>query len=346
MNKPKIVVISILSILVLGIFIAIYSMTGSSSDDVESQSTVPTVKAKDKFTYEDMMKYREEDKRKDDSRARINIQGDSIFDDTLIFKIAGSEQGLFDDNQISMFETNNSSDNTPQEIEPYTPPKRTNSATSAPSRGTRNRSNDDLYNTDTYRRSYEEIRAQNYEESVPAQSISSPIEQEQPKERRRRDGFIGSSSSSSKNLSGVPVKVFGDQIIESGESIKLRITKETTIGSTRIPRNSIAYGVVSQAQNRMNIAVSEIQVNGRSVSVNLSAYDASDGMAGLKVSHQQMNMDNDNMKNQAGEEVLRATGVSSLPVIGSLSRGAKDLLTRRKSTNSIIVNNNYRLILK
>src|SRR5690606_34495438 len=102
------------------------------------------------------------------------------------------------------------------------------------------------------------------------------------------------------------------------ESVKLRVTKETKLNGSTIPKNSIAYGVVSRGQNRLNITVSSIQSGGRNIPVNLNAYDATDGMAGLKVSQQAFDNTTDNIKSQAGEEVLSATGISSLPVIGML----------------------------
>lgn len=338
MNKPKIIVISIISILVLGLFIVIYKtfIVDDKTDQKISQSTVPKLKAKEKFTYEDMMKYREANG-KTNSRAKINIEGDTIVTDTLNFKIAGEGQGLFGDSEDF---DDNAFIPVEEEIVPRSYSSSSNSGGGGRSTSTRRVSNNDLYNTQDYADAYEEIRNQN--DPVTQQLDIQP--EEEPR-RRRREGFIGSSTSKSA-LGGVNVIVFGDQVIEAGESLKLRVTNDSKINGVTIPRNSIAYGVVSRGQNRLNIVVSSIQAGGKSIPVNLTAYDATDGMAGLKVTQQEVDYTTDNMKSQAGDEVLNATGVTSLPVIGMLGRGAKELLTRRKTTNSVIVGNNYQLILK
>lgn len=345
-KKGKVIGICVISILILGVFIVIYKgfIANESQDTESSQTTVPKVKAKEKFTYEDMMKYREADDRKN-GRAMINIDSNATID-TLNFKLADEGTSLFSDSDPI-------EDNafTPVQEEKVYPAPKTASKSYVgytpkhPSGSSRN----DLYNVDAYRESYNEIRTQNEPQSqlnnYPSTTASAEPQTEVPT-RRRREGFIGSSGSKAGIGTGVSVIVFGDQVIESGESVKLRVTKETKLNGSTIPKNSIAYGVVSRGQNRLNITVSSIQSGGRNIPVNLNAYDATDGMAGLKVSQQAFDNTTDNIKSQAGEEVLSATGISSLPVIGMLGRGAKDLLTRRKSNNSIIVTNNYQLILK
>ncbi|MGO1245458.1 MAG: conjugative transposon protein TraM [Sphingobacterium sp.] len=350
MNKPKIIVISVISILVLAFFLIIYKafIADDSPETKVSQSTVPKLKPKEKFTYEDMMKYREANN-KSVGRAKINIQGDTLID-TLNFKISEEGSSLFANSEDIEEE-----DITPLEEE--TP--RYNSASNNSGGGGHNsytptRSNtptkstkDDLYNTQAYTDAYEEIKHQNEAEQQSETYSSDPISEpkDEPK-RRRREGFIGGSTSSKSTGGGVNVIVFGDQLIDQGESLKLRVTNNAKVNGVSIARNSIAYGVVSKAQNRLNITVTSIQSGGKSIPVSLTAYDATDGMAGLKVTQQEVDYSTENMKSQAGEEILSATGVTSLPIIGSLGRGAKDLLTRRKTTTSIVVGANYKLILK
>lgn len=350
MNKPKIIVISVISILVLAFFLVIYkAFIADDSDESQiSQSTVPKLKPKEKFTYEDMMRYREANDKKL-GRAKINIQGDTLID-TLNFKISEEGSGLFadsndiDEEAFTFLEEDgpryNSASNND---EGYSQNSYTPSRSSTPTRST----NQDLYNTQAYADAYDEIKSQNDPELQQETYSSDPITEpkEEPK-RRRREGFIGGSVNNKATGNGVNVIVFGDQLIDQGESLKLRVTNDAKINGVSISRNSIAYGVVSKAQNRLNITVTSIQSGGRNIPVSLTAYDATDGMAGLKVTQQEVNYSTENMKSQAGEEILSATGVTSLPIIGSLGRGAKDLLTRRKTTTSIVVGGNYKLILK
>jgi|GEM_PF-1809353 len=345
-KKGKVIGICVISILILGVFITIYKgfIAGDSADTASVQSTVPTVKAKEKFTYQDMMKYREGDDKKN-GRAMINIDSNATID-TLNFKLAGEGASLFSDS-----DPKEENAFTPVEEEKVYPAPKSSSKSYVgytpknPSGSSRN----DLYNVDAYRESYNEIKTQNEPQpqsnNYTSTNLSSEPQTEVPT-RRRREGFIGSSGSKVGIGTGISVIVFGDQMIESGESVKLRVTNEAQVNGTTIPKNSIAYGVVSRGQNRLNIVVSSIQSGSKNIPVNLNAYDATDGMAGLKVSQQAIDNTTDNIKSQAGDEVLSATGISSLPVIGMLGRGAKDLLTRRKSNNSIIVTNNYQLVLK
>lgn len=349
MNKPKVIVISIICILILCACFTVYKFY-IADDDVSTsitESTVPKLKSKEKFTYQDMMSYRENGENTV-NRAKINIQSDTLID-TLNFKIieAEAEEGLFSNSQ----EEQNSSSPVPriEKESKYTANYYSDESSNRASRKapTKRTSNNDLYNTETYTSAYNEITNRNVSNDPPIQS-SLDAKEQMPVElsRRRREGFIGSSNNTRSQGKSIDVIVFGDQVIDQGESLKLRVTNNANINGVSISRNSIAYGIVSKAQNRLNISVSSIQSGGKNIPVNLTAYDATDGMAGLKVAQQEINHTSDNLKNQTGDDILNATGITSLPIIGTIGRGAKDLLTRRKTTTSIVVGNNYKLILK
>lgn len=341
MNKNKMLIISIMGVFALVIFIAIYSMVGSGDDKSTPDtqiSSVPVVKAQDKFTYQDMMKYRENNE-DNLSKGTINVQADTTAD-TLNFKIAGMSDGLFSEDQ----ENDESIEiaDSPQPEPNYAieeKPKR--NYTSNNSKPTRPKTND-LYNVDEYKSAYEEIKGNKSNDLPIIPTEPEPVQEK----RRRREGFVGSKANMGESNASISVISFGDQLIESGGMLKMRVTKEATIKGVQVPRNAIVYGVVSQGQNRLNINVSAIQIGGRNLPVQLLAYDASDGMAGLKVTQQQYSNEQESLKNQTGDDIMNATGLSSLPIIGTMSRGAKDLLTRRKSNNTIVVTNNYHLILR
>ncbi|WP_262249727.1 conjugative transposon protein TraM [Parapedobacter soli] len=339
MNRAKVIVVSILCVLGLALFLVVYNLfAGSKEKDSIEVTNAPTARVQDKFTYQEMMKYRE-DNPNDFRTGRTKIQVDeqnSI--DTLMFRIAGLDE---DDTT----ETKEVTEASVTDWEPYEPKAEENTvAASRPSETRRSASSGGgkaVYETSHIIEAQKEILGSAEE----PQDNALPIQAQQ---RRRRDGFIdGSVGKGAGALAGISVVTMGDQFVEPGGVIKLRLTKAANVGGQNIPRNTIVYGSVSQGQNRLNVTVNSVQVGNTAVPANLSAYDAGDGMAGLKITQQEVNHQQESIANNAGDEILRSTGLYSLPVIGSISRGAKELLTRnRGNQNGILVTDNYNLVLK
>lgn len=339
MNRAKVIVVSILCVLGLALFLVVYNLfSGGKAKGEMTVSNTPTAKVQDKFTYQEMMKFREENPNDlRTGRTKIQVDEQSTID-TLTFRIAGLDEdgdkpdsNENEESRLTSWQTFEpaQSESTTKAIQP-SEPRPTSSGGGA------------VYETSHIVEAQKEIlglQEENQGNALPVQA----------QQRRRRDGFIDGSGGGRQaaTLTGIAVVTMGDQFVEPGGVIKLRLTKAATISGESIPRNTIIYGSVSQGQNRLNVNVNAIQVGNSTTPVELSAYDASDGMAGLKFTQQEVNHQQKSIANNAGDEILRSTGVYGIPVIGSIGRSAKDLLTRNSGNrNGILVTDNYTLLLK
>lgn len=334
MNKPKVIIYSVIGFLVLGIFLIIYSKVKGSGDDSDMQINVPVAETNNSFTYQEMMKYREDNDLSDQRRTKINID-EQANGDTLTFKIAGIDS-------LEALE-NQEEEMVPIAAEPVQQEVVRQRPKPVKQEAHRN-AGASVYSADNIKQAYAEIKNQ-HESTTGNSNNVMPAQQQQ---RRRRQGFVdGSGANTNNEISSLNVVTFGDQLIQPGSTIKLRLSQAGHIGTEDLPANTVVYGMVSQGSDRLNVEVSMISVNGNTIPVDFKAYDIADGMPGLKLTQQINDPQKQGMASSAGDEVLASTGIYGLPVIGTLTRGAKELLTRnRGNANGVLVTDNYRLLLR
>lgn len=76
--------------------------------------------------------------------------------------------------------------------------------------------------------------------------------------------------------------VHGDQVLVDGQSVRLRMTEPMLAGRTMVPRNTILTGLCKIVGERLDIAISSIEYEGKIIAVDLKAYD-SDGQPGIYI---------------------------------------------------------------
>jgi conjugative transposon TraM protein len=93
----------------------------------------------------------------------------------------------------------------------------------------------------------------------------------------------GSSYGSKKTVAWmIPVVVHEDQTFKSGNTVKLRLTREIAADGITIPANTILHAVCQSGEDRLRMTVRSLQLNGQLIPLDLDVYDM-DGLAGVNM---------------------------------------------------------------
>lgn len=93
----------------------------------------------------------------------------------------------------------------------------------------------------------------------------------------------GNSYGSKKTIAWmIPVVVHEDQTFKSGNTVKLRLTKEISADGITIPINTILHAICQASEDRLRMIVHSVQVHGQLIPLDLEVYDI-DGLAGVNM---------------------------------------------------------------
>ncbi|GAB3788634.1 conjugative transposon protein TraM [Spirosoma horti] len=93
----------------------------------------------------------------------------------------------------------------------------------------------------------------------------------------------GNSYGSKKTVAWmIPVVVHEDQTFKSGNTVKLRLTKEISADGITIPANTILHAICQTSDDRLRMVVRSLQLNGQLIPLDLEVYDI-DGIAGVNM---------------------------------------------------------------
>lgn len=139
---------------------------------------------------------------------------------------------------------------------------------------------------------------------------------------------------SNNSTADILVEVDGDQVVQAGYRLKMRLKDSTTINNIQFPANTPIYGFISFQPNRALIEIENIA----HYPVKLRAYDLQDGSEGIYVEN---NIRADASKEVIGD-IIQDINVAGVPQVG----GLKQLFQRNNRNIKVQVTNNYKLILK
>lgn len=130
------------------------------------------------------------------------------------------------------------------------------------------------------------------------------------------------------------VEVDGNQVVQSGFRLKMRLTEDALINNVKFPANTPVYGFIRFQPNRALIEIENIA----HYPVKLKAYDLQDGREGIYVEN--------NIRADASKEVIsdiiQDVNVAGVPQVS----GLKQLFQRNINNVKVQVTNNYKLLLK
>lgn len=136
----------------------------------------------------------------------------------------------------------------------------------------------------------------------------------------------------------IPVFAFGDQTVEEGQGITLRVGENFRYENLNIPKNAFAFGVGSFSGSRFMISVHTIEYNNNKYQVKLDAYDAR-YQKGL------YHKSKTNEGNQLTAERTTNNTLNTLDRTGLLSAG-KDLLKNNVRNEKITLKDGTKLFIK
>ena len=132
----------------------------------------------------------------------------------------------------------------------------------------------------------------------------------------------------------VLVEVNGNQVVRANSRLQLLLLQEIQLGSTKIPENTMIYGIVIFGPNRTLIKIENID----HIPVKLKAFDLQDGLEGIYVE----NSFRGEVANEVVDDVLDDINITGVPQVS----GIKKVFQRNNRRTKVAVLNNYKLILK
>lgn len=170
--------------------------------------------------------------------------------------------------------------------------------------------------------------------------------------KERHIGFhsaLAQPSSIQRNT--LPVVVDHTTTLREGNYVALRLLESAHIGELRIPRQSLLIAQAKLGGNRLHLLVKSIEIGGRIIPVNLSAYDL-DGQEGIYIpGAEQVSALKEVGANIGGSVGTSFTFASSAKdqIISEAARGvmqgASQLLQKKLRTLQVTLKGGYRLFL-
>ncbi|TXH79226.1 MAG: conjugative transposon protein TraM [Thiothrix sp.] len=171
-----------------------------------------------------------------------------------------------------------------------------------------------------------------------------------PKIARRASLFNDSWSeknhtSSANENSYITAVIHGEQSVRHGSAVKLRTTQEFSLEGKTIPKNTIIFGYAALSDGRLNINIDGFRADGMIFSRPLIVLDQ-DGAIGLRLVGGHGEGVSDKVVDVADQSTNNI--LSTVPVVGSIAQGTKELLRNRRTENAkpIYLGSNQKVLLK
>ncbi|SFE30575.1 conjugative transposon protein TraM [Spirosoma endophyticum] len=151
----------------------------------------------------------------------------------------------------------------------------------------------------------------------------------------------------------VKAMVFSDQTIISGGRVTLRLLESITLRGRMIPEGTRLYGVANFGGQRVNIAINQVQVEGRILPMKLTVFDM-DGLSGIYVPNVVGVQQGRQAVSQAGQgfNVSAPVYSANVPAMAAASavqaglQGGRSFLSRKVAVQKATLKNNYYVLLK
>lgn len=161
-------------------------------------------------------------------------------------------------------------------------------------------------------------------------------------------GFFGESGLVvDSGIGTIKAVIHGEQIIQSGSVIKLRLLTDVFVRETRIPAGSFVFGLAGIGSERISIEISSIQFNGSIYPVSLRVMDM-DGMEGIYIPGSTTR----EVVKQAAEQGVQSVGLvavdQSLKAQAAAAGigAAKTLLSRKARQVRVTIKSGYQVLFK
>lgn len=165
---------------------------------------------------------------------------------------------------------------------------------------------------------------------------------------RSKNRYGGEAASSpdgklAKTEKTYSASVFGEQKLINGSLLKIRLLSAATLESgIVIPRNTFVSGLVSFASERVIIKITSIPFQNVLHTVNLTVYDANDGIEGIYIKGGALNDMNEQASSDVADEALSLPGINKVAII----RGVGQQVKKWTQKKTVTVLDGHKLYLK
>lgn len=191
-----------------------------------------------------------------------------------------------------------------------------------------------------------------YRDAPKPETSPAPAPKPEPSNRpliRRRSGGeafntfedVKTGSAQTQGNDGfVSAVVHGEHKVRSGEMITMRLTEETIIDNTIVPKGTMLYGICQVSKERLEISISSISMPQKYIATKLSVYDKN-GMKGLYIPG---GVNQEIARDAISDGINQGGGLTvNVPVVGTISTGA----IKKKAGDPIVtIPNNYNIKIK
>ncbi|WP_018620817.1 conjugative transposon protein TraM [Spirosoma luteum] len=151
----------------------------------------------------------------------------------------------------------------------------------------------------------------------------------------------------------VKAMIFSEQTIVSGGRVSLRLLENITIRGRMIPEGTRLYGLANFGGQRVNIAINQVQYEGRIIPMKLTVYDM-DGLVGIYVPTVLAVEQGRLAASQAasGFNVSPPVYSNNVPTLAAASalqvgiQGGRSFFSRKVGAQKATLKNNYYVLLK
>lgn len=147
--------------------------------------------------------------------------------------------------------------------------------------------------------------------------------------------------------------VHNDQVIVSGQNVKIRLLEQVKAGRLTIPVNEVVTGVATIRGERLNITISSLAYSGKIIPVEISVYDT-DGQQGIFIpgstETNALKEVTASMGQGAGTSISITQGTTAgqqlaADVGRSFIQGASQYVSKKLRTTKVTLKAGYRLLL-
>lgn len=162
-------------------------------------------------------------------------------------------------------------------------------------------------------------------------------------------GFFGESGlvKDSAGQNEISAVVHGEQLLQNGSVIKLRLVSPVVVDGQLIPAGVFVFGLAGILNERLIVEISSIQFNGRIYPVSMKVFDL-DGIEGIYIPG---SMSRDVAK-QAVEQGVQSVGIVSIDqslktqAAAAGIGAAKTLLSRKATRVRVTIKSGYKVLLR
>jgi Protein of unknown function (DUF3714). len=318
MNKSKIVIISVVSLLFLFVIFLFYR-AHNKKDDINNDVTLNSDKPKE-YSYDDVLKERETNNLP--ASSSTTSSGNDLSAST---EVTIPEEGFNQDNNKYYDSREN------EEIKRIQAQIRANNST---------------YDNENSGSTYSvPVRQNTVIKTKINKEMKSISEVPEPKLESRNSRFFSAARTNQIVGNSIRATVHGDQTVMDGSTLKMRLLEDAEVDGVAVPRNTFIYGTVKINNERVEVKITSVRLKNNLFKFEKEVFDR-DAIKGIyvpgNIKSEARSEATDQGLNQINSNVdgIVGTGVNAVVTAG------KSVLSRNIKRTKVTIKTNYEIYLQ